>query len=223
MTACLLVDYNGVLVNDEPLHFAAFRDVLAEHRLALDERTYFSEFLGIDDRSAFVEAWRRARRTVTSELLRVLVDDKAARYAALTAAGIPAVAGAAAFVRACAERWPVAVVSGALRREIDAGLEQLGLRGAVGVVVAQEDVATTKPDPGGYRLALERLGAPAPTHAVVLEDSAPGIAAARAIGAGCVALATSRPAQSLAGADAVWPDFLGRAPKDLEPLLRALA
>ncbi len=227
MTDVLLVDYNGVIVNDEAVHFAAFRAVLADHGLALDEATYYADYLGYDDRSAFVEAWRRAHRTITGELLRVLIEDKAAHYAALTAGGIPTVPGAAAFVRAAAARWPVAVVSGALRSEIEAGLAASGLSDAVRVVVASEDTKLSKPDTAGHRLALARLtdgaGPPSPHRTVVIEDSLPGLAAARAIGAGCVLLATSLRPERLRDADAVWSDFTGRTPAELEPLFRPVA
>lgn len=224
MTDVLLLDYNGVVVNDEMLHCAAFRDVLAGHGITLDEDTYRAVYLGYDDRSAFVEAWRRAHRTMSGELLRVLVADKAERYAGLTAGGAPAVNGAAAFVTAAAERWPIAVVSGALRREVEAGLAAAGLDRVVRAVVACEDTRASKPDPAGLRLALRRLaddGAP-PRRAVVIEDSLPGLAAARTIGAGCVLLATSLDRDRLAGADAVWDDFAGHDPAELAPLFRAL-
>lgn len=220
MSDVLLIDYNGVIAHDEALHYEAFRGVLEGHDLTLDTRTYLSDYMGLDDRSAFVEAWRRAQRTVTGELLRLLIEDKAARYAALTAAGVPLVPGAAAFVRAAAARWPVAVVSGALRREIDAGLAAAGLVDVVTVVIAAEDTRATKPDPGGYLLALRRLGTERARRAVVIEDSLPGLAAARAIGAGCVLLATSLPLESLAGGDARWSDLAGHQPAELEPLFR---
>jgi HAD superfamily hydrolase (TIGR01509 family) len=225
VTDVLLLDYNGVVVNDEPLHFAAFRDVLAGHGLALDEATYYADYMGFDDRSAFVEAWRRSDRTMTGELLRVLIEDKAQRYAGLTNGGVPLVPGAAAFVRAAAERWPVAIVTGALRREVNEGLAAAGLDRVVHTVVAAEDSRATKPDPAGHRLALEQLRqrGDAPQRAVVVEDSLPGLEAARAIGAGCVLLATSLRPERLRGADAVWSDFTGRTPAELEPLFRPLA
>lgn len=220
----LLLDYNGVVVNDEPLHFASFRDVLATHNLKLDARTYYAEYLGFDDRSAFVEAWRRANRTITGELLRVLVEDKAQRYAQLTSSGVPPVTGSPAFMHAAAQRWPIAVVSGALRQEIEAGLAQLGVASAVTAVVSAEDTGSTKPDPAGYRLAVRRLadaGRPV-RRAVVIEDSLPGLEAARGIGAGCVLLTTSLPAAELAAADDVWADFSGHAVDELDPLFKPL-
>jgi len=114
------------------------------------------------------------------------------------------------------------VVSGALRREIAAGLERAGIGDVVGAVVSTEDVDGGKPDPAGYQLAIRRLagGAARGLRAVAVEDSAPGLAAAHAAGAGCVLLATSHPAARLSGAEAVWSSFTGHAPEELTPLFR---
>ena len=116
-------------------------------------------------------------------------------------------------------------MTGALRREVDEGLAAAGLDRVVHAVVAAEDSRATKPDPTGHRLALEQLRERGddPQRAVVVEDSLPGLEAARAIGAGCVLLATSLRPERLRGADAVWSDFTGRTPAELEPLFRPLA
>jgi HAD superfamily hydrolase (TIGR01509 family) len=53
------------------------------------------------------------------------------------------------------------------------------------VVVGGDDVKETKPDPAAYRIALERLGLD-PSEAVAVEDSVPGLGAARAAGVPCV-------------------------------------
>jgi beta-phosphoglucomutase-like phosphatase (HAD superfamily) len=55
---------------------------------------------------------------------------------------------------------------------------------------------------------------------VAVEDSPPGLAAARALGAGCLMLTTSYPAGALAGADLLWDTFGGHTPAELEPLWR---
>jgi beta-phosphoglucomutase-like phosphatase (HAD superfamily) len=105
------------------------------------------------------------------------------------------------------------------------GLERAGIADAVSVIVTSEDVATSKPNPAGFRLALRLLAArePGPWRAVVIEDSLPGLAAARAIGAGCLMLATAHEARELAAADRVWTSFERHHPDELGPLLREVA
>jgi sugar-phosphatase len=63
-------------------------------------------------------------------------------------------------------------------------------------------------------MAMARFGVK-PDHTMVLEDSLPGLAAARAAGVLCTMLSTSHPADTLAAADAVWPHFAGRTAADL--------
>lgn len=222
----LLLDFNGVIVNDEPLHFASFCAILGEEGIALDEPTYSAEYLGMDDRSAFREAMRRADQSTEPAHIQRLVARKAEAYAGLAAAGLPVVPGVRDFVRAAAATSRLAVVSGALRQEIDAGLDQAGVTDLVDVIISPADVPTTKPDPGGFRLALRRLAERHGTgswRAAVVEDSLPGLAAARALGAGCLMLTTSHDAEQLKGADAVWHSFTGHRPEELDPLWRPVA
>lgn len=223
MTDLLLLDYNGVIVDDEPLHFAALRDVLAVERIALDRDAYDAFYLGLDDRACLRMAFERAGRTLEAAALEELAVRKARWYAESIRTGLPLVGGVREFVRgAAAAGARVGVVSGALRREISAGLEVVGIGDVVQAVVSAEDVTACKPDPAGYRLAIARLAADAtpPLRAVVVEDSLPGLAAARAAGAGCVLLTTTHPAERLAGGDAVWDSFAGHAPEEIRPLFR---
>ena len=79
---------------------------------------------------------------------------------------------------------PRALVTGSSRQEAAQALKYLGVEFAI--VVAAEDVATSKPSPEGYLKAIAHLGV-APNECLVIEDSVAGIAAGRA--AGCIVLA----------------------------------
>ncbi len=222
----LLLDFNGVVVDDEPLHFASFGAVLAEEGIALDEATYYGVYMGFDDRAAFREAFRRAGRDIGPARLARLVERKSRAYGTLAGRALTIVPGVRTFVSATAAVAKVAVVSGALRAEVDMGLARAGIADVVDTIVAAEDVTTTKPDPEGFRLALRRLAArhgAGPWRATVIEDSLPGLAAARGTGAACVMLTTSHPASALGGADAVWSSFEGHEPAELGPLWRPVA
>ena len=221
----LLLDFNGVIVDDEPLHFASFQGVLADAGIALDERAYYADYMGLNDGAAIREALRRAGRGAEPGLVQDLIARKAERYAALARTDLKVVPGVSDFVRAAAGSARIGVVSGALRAEIDGGLERAGLTGLVDTIVSPEDVAVTKPDPAGYSLALRRLAARhgnGAWRAVVIEDSLPGLAAARALGAGCLMVSTSYDAGRLGAADAVWTSFAGHVPGELAPLWRTV-
>ena len=53
MLRAIVFDFDGVIANSEPLHFRAFRDVLAENGLTLSETDYYDRYLGFDDVKVF--------------------------------------------------------------------------------------------------------------------------------------------------------------------------
>ena len=215
MTRAILFDFNGVIINDEPQHCEALITTLAEYGIPLDRETYYREYLGFDDRECFRFTFARHEGPAEAPVLDEAIERKARHYAAAIRRSMTLVPGAADFIcAATADGLALAVVSGALRREIELVLHVAGLRPHFGVVVAAEDVSACKPDPQGYTRAREALGV-APARCVVVEDSLPGLAAARAAGLRCAVLTTSHPADALGAADAVWPDLAGRRPADL--------
>jgi HAD superfamily hydrolase (TIGR01509 family) len=101
---------------------------------------------------------------------------------------------------------PLGLVTSADRDHAVATLERLGLLGLFTVIVTGDDVAAGKPDPEGYRRASKELGVPS-ACCVAFEDSPAGLAAARAAGMYCVAVATTHPRSELAGADRIVTDL----------------
>jgi len=221
MTEALLFDYNGVITDDEEQHRASFAELLAEVGIPLSRDQYYAEYLGCDDRTAFVDVFRRAGQPLDAPTLEALVARKSQVYTRLIGAAPVLVPGVAAFVRAASGRFRLGLVSGAQRREIKPGLVGTGLADCFEVIVAAEDVPRCKPDPGGYLAAcaaLARGGPLDPRRCVVLEDSLAGLHAARAAGMRCVMLTTSHPAAALAAADLVWTSFAGHDPAELTAL-----
>lgn len=202
----LLLDFNGVLVDDEPLHLAGFNEVLAELGVRLTDQEYLDRYLGFDDRGAFRAALRDHGRDERAVDIDDLIRRKAAIYLRRARAELRFFSGAETLVRTMAHRVPVGIVSGALRPEIELALELLGVRSLVSSIVAAEDVAECKPNPEGYQLALERFraaGASArPSHVVAVEDSMAGIESALSAGLRVVGVAHTYPRERLEGAGA---------------------
>ncbi|MGW3659380.1 HAD family hydrolase [Streptomyces sp. NPDC005151] len=80
-----------------------------------------------------------------------------------------------------------AVASGSSRAAIEAVLAGTGLGAYVTTYVSADEVALGKPAPDVFLKAARRLGA-TPGDCVVLEDAAPGVAAAHAAGMRCIAV-----------------------------------
>jgi HAD superfamily hydrolase (TIGR01509 family) len=207
MTLAVLFDFNGVLVDDEDVHFEAFRRVLAVCDLTIEHHVY-RRCLGFDDRNTIVALLSHYGRAAPGDEDRLgrLVAEKQNVYAALAGRHPRLGFGARALVRALREAGArLAIVSGARRAEIDDVLDAAALRSSFDVVIAAEDVTRGKPDPEGYRLARARLeaAAGAPLDVVAIEDAPAGLRAARAAGLRCVGLATTCPAAELEGADEI--------------------
>src|SRR5688572_27697697 len=214
MVSAILFDFNGVIIDDEPQHCAALTATLAEDGIELDRDTYYRDYLGFDDRECFRFTFERRGRPLDEAGLTDAIERKHGHYARLVRSDFQLVPGAADFIESAAlEAYQLAIVSGALRREIELVLDLAGLRPPFAAIVAAEDVHACKPDAAGYRMARAALALP-PARCVVIEDSLPGVAAAHAAGMRCVMLATSHAEAACAdaGAEVVWRDLSGRSP-----------
>ena len=215
MARAILFDFNGVIVNDELQHCEALIATLASYGYGLDREGYYLDYLGFDDRECFRFAFARMGRSADDATLLEAMERKAEHYERAIQSSLVLVPGAVDFIREAArEGYRLAVVSGALRREIELILNEAGLRPNFSAIVAAEDVSRCKPDPEGYRLAHRALGVP-PGSCVVVEDSLPGLEAARSAGLRCLMLTTSHGPEQLTEADQVWAEFHGRHPREL--------
>jgi beta-phosphoglucomutase len=204
----LIFDCDGVIADDEPLHLAAFQRALAPAGITIVRDAYYARYLGLNDREAVHLAFADAGIAASAEQIAAAVGAKANLFLDLVRAGTPIFPGVVPFVRAAAAHVPLAVASGALRREIDLILAQAGIAECFTTIVSSEDVREGKPSPEGFLLALARLRGSGSTElrasdCVVVEDSQPGVEAARRAGMRCVAVTTSHPRAALAGADVI--------------------
>lgn len=190
-------DFNGTLSHDEPILYAVYRDMFSEHGRPLTEQDYYGTLAGLSEET-IIGTWLGAR----GGELAALVEERIERYLAMAGRGEtvpPAVRDAVSYA---ADRVPVAIVSGAFRREIEPVLAGAGLDGHVRALVAADDVERGKPDPAGYLHALELLGDGLLPHEVVaVEDTEAGVSSAKAAGLYCVAVLGTHPPERLRHAD----------------------
>jgi beta-phosphoglucomutase-like phosphatase (HAD superfamily) len=213
MLRAIVFDFDGVIANSEPLHFQAYRDVLAERDIALLERDYYARYLGFDDVGAFQAiaadrglAWTRAD-------IDVFVARKAVRLEELERDVSVLFPGAADAVRRAAALVPIAIASGARGEEIRRVLQRENLTSCFTAVVAAEDTAVSKPAPDPYLRALALLRASvnsalAARDCVAIEDSRWGLQSARAAGMRTVAVTNTYEQSALVNAaDLVIPSL----------------
>lgn len=211
MFKAIIFDFNGVIVDDEPLHLELFRVVLAEEGIPLTDEEYQAKYLGYDDRGCFQAVLRdvgREAESLNDHHIAALIERKAVRYIEAIQQRYLLFPGVVELVEGLAERYPMAIASGALRNEIEVVLERGGIRKFFQEIVAAEDVGACKPDPEGYLKALALLNRRSSetilaADCLVIEDSIAGIEAAKRAGMRCLAVTNSYPAEKLSQADRI--------------------
>ncbi|WP_328369434.1 HAD family phosphatase [Streptomyces sp. NBC_00445] len=181
----VIFDLDGTLVDSEPNYFEAGRQVLAE--LGVPDFTWadHERYVGISTQET-VALWkeRYGLRASVAELLAA----KNRAYLELARTATRVYPEMRTFVELLAgEGVPMAVASGSSPEAIEAILAGTGLDAHLRTVVSADEVERGKPAPDVFLEAARRLGA-APADCVVLEDAAPGAAAAHAAGMRCIAI-----------------------------------
>ncbi|MFG2025493.1 HAD family hydrolase [Streptomyces sp. NPDC048825] len=181
----VIFDLDGTLVDSEPNYYEAGRQTLAGHGVTDFTWTDFEQYVGISTAET-VAHWKE--RYAIEAPRDVLLAEKNRRYLALARTATHVFPEMRKFVELLAvEGIPMAVASGSSREAIEAILAGTGLGASLRTVVSAEEVARGKPAPDVFLEAARRLGA-APADCVVLEDAAPGAAAAHAAGMRCIAI-----------------------------------
>lgn len=178
----VIFDMDGVLIDSEPVHIDAMRDVLAPLGVTYTEEEN-EAFFGFTDLAAFGQLCDRHRLPLSP-------DDLAARRTAVLVRLIPErcvpMAGVPAVLEWLREAgYPLALASGSAPPVIDATLGALGVRPFFAPVVSAVEVPHGKPAPDVFLETARRLVLP-PGRCLVIEDSRNGLLAARAAGMPCV-------------------------------------
>lgn len=205
----LVFDFDGVVIDSEPIHLDCFRRTLRRFDIELAERDYYREYIGFDDHDCFAAVLDANGVAHTEDLLAELTEEKSAMIRRAYAESIEAMPGAVELIRRFdSPELPLGLCSGALRAEIELAAETIGVLECFDVIVSADDVTRGKPDPEGYRRTLDELSVAAgraldPAKCVVFEDAPAGIRAARAAGMKTVAVVGSYPRGALNDADRV--------------------
>jgi HAD superfamily hydrolase (TIGR01509 family) len=184
-STAVVLDLDGTLVDSEPNYFEASRHTLAEHGVPDFTWQEHESYVGISTQET-IEILRR-KYGIQAPVAAVLTEMNT-RYLALACAGTPVYPQMRKFVeRLHDEGVPMAVASGSSPEAIDAVLSGTGLAAQLRIYVSADEVAHGKPAPDVFLEAARRLGA-MPAHCTVMEDAAPGAAAAYAAGMRCIAI-----------------------------------
>ncbi|MBW4692296.1 MAG: HAD family phosphatase [Lyngbya sp. HA4199-MV5] len=188
MLKAVLFDFNGIIINDEPLHEKLINQLLLEENLRPKPGEFRQFCLGRSDRACLTDLLTHRGRVVTEDYLSKLINRKAGFYQDQIAQleTLPIYPGLQDFIfKLRAARVKMAIVSGALQVEIDSVLKRINLSEAFPVIIAGDQRLPSKPEPNGYLLAVDRLNQLhpdlhlKPAECLAIEDTFIGIEAAK--------------------------------------------
>lgn len=197
----IVFDMDGVLVDSEPLHMAAWRAALAEHNLSYSDH-WFANWVGVPDSELAKHLIAQHRLDVSSIDLR---DSKRACFRRLATSELKPFAGVLSGLASLRRTCRIGCATGSARREAEHGLEAAGLLPFMDALVTADDVARSKPFPDTYEQAARELGL-APAQCLAVEDSPTGVESAARAGCRVVAVLTTH-AESELNAERVFPDM----------------
>lgn len=198
----VLFDFNGVIVNDEAIHQQLLEQILLEENIQPEPGQFKKFCLGRSDRACLADLFASQNQPLTETSLTALIDRKAKAYQQHLEEidPLPIYSGVEDLIfQLRAAHLLMAVVSGSLRAEVERVLERAKLRQHFSVIVAGDEIAASKPEPDGYLLAVQRLNQVKPllnltsSDCLAIEDSFPGIEAAKRAGIPVVGVANTYP------------------------------
>ncbi|MDP3980970.1 MAG: HAD family phosphatase [Chlamydiota bacterium] len=210
MIRAIIFDFNGIIIDDEPIHMEMFQKVLSEENLKLTKDQYYQNYLAMDDQRCFQKIYREKNINLDDTTLKTLIERKARYYQEAIHSRSLLFPDAAHIIKTFSKHMPLAIASGALRQEIISTLEKEGLLENFSAIISAEDTVNGKPHPECYLLALNALNEAqivnkplTEKECIVIEDAIGGIEATHRAGMKCIAVAHTYPREMLDHADMV--------------------
>lgn len=212
MIKAILLDFNGVIIDDEPIQMRAYQEILRTEGIELTDEEYYSS-LGMDDTTFVTAAYKRAGKTPDANKILELTQAKTGKWHDIVSGEVPLFDGAENFIRKMANDFTLGIVSMAKREEIAFVLKETGLAECFSIIVSADDVSACKPDPECYRIGFRMIDSFRTSNnhlpmihseCLVIEDSPPGVVAARFADLPVLGVTNTVSAEALRKAGASW-------------------
>jgi beta-phosphoglucomutase len=225
MIKAILFDFNGVIIDDEPIQMRAYQELLSAEGVDLTEEDYAASH-GMDDKTFVRAAYERHGKKVDEAKMHEIIDAKFVKWREIVGDNLPLFPGIGDFVEKMSHEFALGVVSMEKGEQIEYVLDKAGLLKHFSVIVSANEVSACKPDPECYRIGFHdidlfriRQGHLPMTHSecLVIEDTVPGIQAARNADLPALGVTNTVDAESLrsAGAGAIAKDLRDWMPESI--------
>lgn len=197
--ACIF-DFDGVIIDSEPLHAEAKRVTLNHFRIPHADKL-FADFKGRPDSAFFQHV---AAELANGRMNALEMEEYKQKVYVRLFDDVPLVSGAIEFLAiARAHFQKLGLATSATRHDFELGAHKYQLAKWFDAIVTGDDTARHKPDPEPYLKAMAALGVTS-SAALVVEDSPNGIRAAKSARCSVVGLTTNFPVDELRNAGADW-------------------
>jgi beta-phosphoglucomutase len=202
----VLFDFNGVIINDEPIHQELIDEIIIQENLPPLKGEYNQFCLGRSDRHCLTNILNKRGRIVRDDYLDKLIETKAKLYKNRieNLEKLPIYHDVIDNLPSLQQdKLLMGLVSGALQSEIELILKRSQISCYFNVIISGDDLKSSKPEPDGYLLAVEKLNLLNPNanlkpeNCLVIEDSFAGIQAGKNAGMQVVGLAHTYPVHML--------------------------
>ncbi|WP_454780481.1 HAD family hydrolase [Legionella sp. WA2022007384] len=196
MYDAIIFDFDGVILDSEPIHYDACCYVLKPLGISISYSEYMENYLGLADKDLFPKLLHNKGVSSSDTETKRLIQQKSEVYVHIinTCNPLPLIVDFEQFIFKIASKVnKIAICSGSSRSEISAVLSRVRqgkLQAYFDAIVTTEDVQSGKPSPEGYLLAATRLNV-IPGRCLVIEDTLHGIKAAKAAGMQVIGLTTT--------------------------------
>jgi beta-phosphoglucomutase len=213
MIRAVLMDFNGIIINDERIQMKVYQDLFQDEGFEMTEDQYLA-CTGMDDATFIRHHFNRVEKEIDEEKVRQLRAQKTEVWRKIIDKEMPLCDGAENFIRKCSQRFALGVVSMANREDIEYVLNKIGVRNYFTKIIGAEDVTEHKPSPQAYLECFKYLdrrriadGHYPLVHreCLVVEDAPQGIKGGKNAGMATLGVTNTFDAEVLrqAGADSV--------------------
>ena len=198
-------DFDGVICDSEKAHMFATLKVAQSYGISFTEEYSFEMLFGFDDKGLFRHLFEIHGKQLSAQTLKELIIEKNTEFMDKVESHILFFEGVVDLIsRIHQKNIHMAIVWGALAREVQACLKKGGLESYFEFMVCADHVSTSKPDPESYETAFINMMAWENTldkkDCWVLEDSPSGLSSAVYAGLIVIAITNSNTRDSLASA-----------------------
>lgn len=209
MIKAIIFDFDGVIIDSEPLHFKAFKKVLDPLNVDFTEEEYWSKYLAMSDKDLFINLKEDRNLNWDTNTIEQLIEIKGKYFLKFLQEEPNFFHGINNVLLDLYRSFILTIASGALKHEIQFALKKLNADILFKFIISAEEVQQGKPNPEIYLKAYEKLASIDPSikkeQCLAIEDSIHGIIAAHNAGIKCMAVAHSYKEEDISIADSILP------------------